>query len=129
MSPVKLIFVDDDPDDRDLINEGLVTLGADNFLVLDSGKSLFATLDSLKSGKLPEAIVLDLNMPEMGGMDILKQLKATSEYQNISVYILTTSAAPTFKQQCINAGAAGYYTKPNSLIELNSILNELYDAV
>jgi two-component system chemotaxis response regulator CheY len=129
MVPIKLIFVDDDPDDRDLIKEGLLSLGADSFLVLESGKALFEYLDALREEQLPEAIVLDLNMPEMGGMDILKLLKSSDKYQQISIYILTTTSTSAFKQQCIAAGATGYYTKPNSLIELNTILNEIYDAV
>lgn len=129
MSPIKLIFVDDDPDDRDLIKEGLLSLGAESFLVLDSGRVLFEYLDSFKEDQLPEAVVLDINMPEMGGMEILKLLKSTEKYQQISIYILTTTSTAVFKQQCIQAGATGYYTKPNSLIELNTILNEIYDAV
>ncbi|HYH16333.1 MAG TPA: response regulator [Flavisolibacter sp.] len=129
MSPVKLLFVDDDPDDRELIQEGLSALGAEAFLVLDSGQSLFDFLKNLKAVDLPEAIVLDLNMPQMGGFEILQHLKTNDLYQRIPVYILTTSASTDLKRQCIIEGAAGYYIKPGSLNELNVILNELYDTV
>ena len=129
MAPVKLIFVDDDQDDRDLIQDGLSALGANSFLVLEGGRALFTYLNSLKEDHLPEGIVLDLNMPEMNGAQILQQLKNMDPYQKIPVYILTTSSRDDLKQQCITDGAAGFYTKPNSIVELNSILNELYDTV
>jgi CheY-like chemotaxis protein len=129
MLPVKLVFVDDDPDDRELIQDGLSALAADAFLVLDSGRSFFSYLTPLKGTDLPEAVVLDLNMPEIGGMEILKQLKSEEAYQKIPVYILTTSSRPDIKQLCIKEGAAGYYTKPSSIVELNTLLNEIYNTV
>jgi CheY-like chemotaxis protein len=129
MVPVKLIFVDDDQDDRDLIQDSLLALGAESFLVLDGGQALFTYLNSLNGGPLPDGIVLDHNMPEMSGAQILQKLKKSEHYQKIPVYILTTSSRDDLKQQCIDEGAAGFYTKPNSIVELNSILNELYDTV
>lgn len=128
MLPVKLVFVDDDPDDRDLLTDSLSALGVDPFLVLDSGPSLFAYLDSL-NGQHPKAVVLDLNMPVMGGFEILKKLKAHDSYKRIQVYILTTAVSDAIKHQCLKEGATSYYVKPNSIVELNAILNDIYDAV
>ena len=129
MVPVKLVFVDDDIDDRELIKDGLTALVIDHFLVLDSGRSLFAYLDKLSPSELPEAIILDLNMPEMGGFDVLKKLKSIDRYRAISVYILTTSTSTELKEQCNKEGAAGYFTKPNTLVELYSILNDINTSV
>lgn len=124
-----MVFVDDDPDDRDLFSESLFALGVEPFLVLDSGKSLFTYLESIKGTELPKGIVLDLNMPEMDGLEILKQLKANKTYQRTPVYILTTSNNPESRQHCLKQGAANYYVKPTTLVELNTILNEIYDEV
>jgi len=129
MIAVKLVFVDDDPDDRDLLNESLSALGVDPFLVLDSGPSLFAYLESLNGQEYPKAVVLDLNMPIMGGFEILQKLKSNDSYKRIKVYILTTAANESIKKQCMEEGAASYYIKPNSIVELNTILNDIYDAV
>jgi CheY-like chemotaxis protein len=129
MDAIKLIFVDDDPDDRDLIHDGLLTLGAASFLVFDSYRPLFGYLATVKEEQLPEVIVLDLNMPEMGGMEILRQLKTSPEYQQIAVYILTTSQSAAFKERCVKEGAAGFYSKPNTISELHAILNEIYETV
>lgn len=129
MLPVNLVFVDDDRDDRDLLNDSLSALGADPFLVLDSGSSLFAYLESLNGQNYPKAVVLDLNMPLMGGFEILQKLKASDSYKRIKVYILTTSANEAMQQQCINEGAVSYYVKPNSIVELNAILNDIYNSI
>ena len=128
MLPVKLVFVDDDPDDRDLLIDSLSALGVDPFLVLDSGPSLFTYLESLNGQNYPKAVVLDLNMPIMGGFEILQKLKADNTYKRIQVYILTTAASESIKQKCLVEGAASYYIKPNSIVELNTILNDIYDA-
>mgnify|MGYP003575197731 CR=1 FL=1 len=129
MVPVKLVFVDDDPDDRDLIRGSLEKIGADNFVVLDSSCALLNFLGPLAEKDLPDTIVLDLNMPEMDGLQILKHLKSTEDYQQIPVYILTTTSRPDVKQQCIREGAAGFYTKPSSIAELETLLNEIYNTV
>ena len=130
MEPLKLIFVDDDPDDRELIAEGLKALSADSFQVLTSGTELFSLLAKVRQvNELPGTIVLDLNMPSMTGMDILYQLKTIDRYQCIPVFILTTSTSSQLKEQCIQMGAAGYYIKPNTLMELNTVLNNIYETV
>ncbi len=129
MIPVKLVFVDDDPDDRGLISESLRKVGANNFMVLESSCALLNYLGPLAEKDLPEAIVLDLNMPEMDGQQILKHLKSVEDYQQIPVYILTTSSRQDVKQQCIREGAAGFYTKPNSVAELDALLNDIYQTV
>jgi CheY-like chemotaxis protein len=124
MGPVKLVFVEDDPDDHEMIHENLTLLGVDDFLILDSEASLFNFLGSLEV--MPEAIVLDLNLPQMDGIQILKHLKTIEDYQIIPVYILTTLERRDLKQLCIREGAAAYYTKPHSVHGLKSLLQQIY---
>ena len=126
---IKLVCVDDDPDDRDLIRRSLAKVGADNSIVLESSCALLNFLGPLTEKDLPGAIVLDLNMPEMDGLQILKHLKSVEDYQQIPIYILTTSSGSDVKQQCIREGAAGFYTKPSSVAEMDALLNEIYNTV
>jgi CheY-like chemotaxis protein len=129
MKTIKLIFVDDDKDDRDLIQEGLNTLIIDHFLVLESSASLLTHLDNLELEELPEAIILDLNMPVLSGLEVLKILKNTVRYHHISVYIFSTSSSIHLRQQCMEKGAADYYVKPVTMVELYELLNEINTTV
>ena len=129
MESYKLIFVEDDPDDREMIQDALTILHADSYLVLDGARSFYTYLTNLASIDLPEAVVLDINMPELSGVDILKVLKTTEHYQQIPIYIFTCASKPALKQQCIKEGAAGYYIKPDSFEELNHVLGEIYGTI
>lgn len=125
MKTLKIIFVEDDPDDRELISDCLLYNGFPSYLVLDSGPNLFSYLESVQDASLPDLIVVDMNMPHMSGYEAIRQLKDHPRYSMIPVFILTTTYRSPVVEKSIAAGAAGYYKKPNSIAELNSILKEL----
>lgn len=125
MKTLKVIFVEDDPDDRELISDCLLFNGFPDHLILDSGPNLFSYLQNLDHDALPDLIVVDMNMPHMSGYEVIRQLKADPLYRLIPVFILTTTFRSPAVEQSIAAGASGYYKKPNSIAELNSILRQL----
>jgi CheY-like chemotaxis protein len=61
---------------------------------------------------LPEVILLDLNMPRMNGHEFLAELRANPEFQNISVFITTTSGMDMDRLNTQNLGVSGYILKP-----------------
>lgn len=70
-------------------------------------------LKILKSGdKLPDIILLDLNMPRMSGIEFLEILKADAIMQYLPTIILTTSENRTDLLKCYQLGIAGYVIKP-----------------
>lgn len=67
----------------------------------------------LRSGeKLPDIILLDLNMPRMNGIEFLEILKADELLQYLPTIILTTSENRADLLKCYQAGIAGYVIKP-----------------
>lgn len=72
-----------------------------------------------------DAIILDLLMPEMGGIELLQKLNG----QNITtpVIVLTADIQHTVKDKCITLGATGFINKPPDPEELLSIVNGLFD--
>jgi len=60
----------------------------------------------------PDAILLDLRMPDMDGFEVLRRLRALPECAAIPVVVLTANVQDTVKQQVLSAGAAGFLTKP-----------------
>lgn len=88
-------------------------------------------LDLLENNKManPRIILLDLNMPKMGGIEFLEVLRKKEEFKNISVFVMTTSNEESDKIDAYNLNVAGYILKPLSMdrfIEAVSILNNYW---
>src|SRR5690349_17997070 len=62
----------------------------------------------------PGIILLDLNMPQMNGIEFLKELRADPELKQISVFVMTTSNDDKDKFEAFNFNVAGYIIKPVS---------------
>lgn len=108
-----VLLVDDDPDDVELTR---LMLGQAR-LTLDVSFSNSApeALARLRHGRDPDLILLDLNMPLMGGLDMLRALKRDPRLSSIPVVILSTSQDPEDKARSQALGAAGFLTKPMGL--------------
>jgi CheY-like chemotaxis protein len=73
-----------------------------------------------------DVILLDLLMPKLPGIEVLRALKSQPETENIPVLILSNSSREDDKQQAMQLGAAGYYVKANlSLRELAVQVDQL----
>lgn len=120
----KLILIaEDDPDDQlmlmDAFEENEV---ADRLEFVASGDEVLNFLEDCRNKtRLPDLILLDLNMPKLDGWTILKRLKTDPQTQNIPVVIVTTSKAKTDEISVFELGASGFYTKPSSFLELVEI--------
>jgi len=71
-----------------------------------------------------DLILLDWNMPEMNGYDVLVELKSSDKYKNIPVMMVTTEAQRSHIVAAIRIGAANYLTKPFTVEELEIKINE-----
>jgi CheY-like chemotaxis protein len=79
-----------------------------------------------RSAPYADIILLDLLMPKMPGIEVLRALKAQPETASIPVLILSNSSREDDKQQALQLGAAGYYVKANlSLRELAVQVDQL----
>jgi len=79
--------------------------------------------------EVPRIILLDLNMPKMGGIEFLRELRKNNELKNISVFVMTTSNEDRDKVDAYNLNVAGYILKPLSMerfIEAVSTLNNYW---
>lgn len=73
----------------------------------------------------PDVVLLDLGLPRISGYHVLKEMKADNRAEGISVVVLTTSTNPGDRLQCNALGADGFYSKPRSLDEYDSLLANL----
>jgi signal transduction histidine kinase/ActR/RegA family two-component response regulator len=73
----------------------------------------------------PDAIVLDLHLPDIGGQEVLAELKADPGTREIPVVILSADATPSQTARLLREGAHAYLTKPLSVAEFLGVLDEL----
>ena len=74
---------------------------------------------------LPDLILLDLNLPDIHGKEVLRGLKMDNETKHIPVIIVSADSTQRQLQSLMNAGALQYLTKPINVEEFNEILNEI----
>lgn len=68
--------------------------------------------EDLSSSPRPDLLLLDLNMPRMGGLEVLREMRATPELKDLHVVVLTTSSADQDKVKSYDLGVMGYILKP-----------------
>lgn len=82
-------------------------------LCAEDGMDGLKKLDNwVKSGKKPDLIITDVNMPNMGGLEFVTKLKQSMTTRFIPVLVLTTESQEAMKMEGKKAGAAGWIVKP-----------------
>lgn len=84
-------------------------------------------LEILRSGQLPDIILLDLNMPRMSGTEFLKIIKNDDRLKYLPTIILTTSENRVDLLKCFEIGIAGYIIKPLKYEDYESKLKKVFD--
>jgi CheY-like chemotaxis protein len=130
LKAVTILLVEDDPGDQKLVKKSLDRDKIANELhIANSGEEALEYLQRSKSGSsdapMPELILLDLNMPGMGGQEFLKHLKSDDQLDTIPVVILTTSDSDKDVLETFKLHAAGYVKKPGSLSEFKDVMQNI----
>jgi CheY-like chemotaxis protein len=81
-------------------------------------------VEALGKGSRPDLIILDLNMPEISGIDFLEYLRRQPDFEELPVVILSTEAADVMVDKAMDLGADGYVTKPVALNELEEAMKK-----
>ena len=85
-----------------------------------------AVAQALLAGGKPDVLLLDVNMPEVSGLDVLEFVRRRKEWDSLPVVILSTEAADVTVDNAMQLGADGYVTKPVMIDELQ---NEISRAI
>jgi len=113
-TPVKIVMVEDDHGHAKLIEKNIRRANISNDIMhFDAGQP---ALDYLFSDEVrangPMLILLDLNLPDMQGTDILAEVKKDERLKRAPVVVLTTTDDKTEIQRCYDLGCNVYITKP-----------------
>jgi len=127
---ITVLLVEDEAGDQKLIKTAL--LGQNDELKLKIVSSGEAAIDYLQMSLVdshwypkPNLILLDLNMPGMGGKEFLKLIKADDNLRSIPVVVVTTSDIESDIEDCYAMHAASYVQKSASVQELNDVIKKL----
>ena len=116
----KMLTVDDSPSVRKFVK---FTLKAKGYEVSSAGDGLEA-LDLLKQ-EVFDAIILDINMPRMNGLEFLSAIKADDQYAGMPVIMLTTEGQDDDKDKAVALGATAYMVKPFKPTQLLMLLEKI----
>jgi two-component system response regulator len=82
-------------------------------------------LEFLKSNPRPRLVLLDLKMPKVGGIEVLRELRATDRADTVPVVVLTSSTQDHDIGECYRLGANGFVVKPVNLGELERVVHRI----
>jgi CheY-like chemotaxis protein len=98
--------------------------------LLDCEVTLFlsarSAVQSLLTGKRPDLMIVDINMPEVSGLDLVEFLRRRPEWKEIPIVILSSESADTMVDKALRYGADAYMTKPVTLEELEKTMEEAF---
>ena len=82
---------------------------------------------ALLAGGMPDLMVLDINMPEVSGLDMLEFLRRRKEWKELPVIMLSSEAADVTVDKAMRLGADGYVMKPVTIDELEKAMSQAFD--
>ena len=118
---LQVLVVDDDPELCELVQTLLGRIGVETA----SAGSAAEAAQQLKKATLPDLMILDLMLPDVNGLEFLKQMRARSMFDNIPILVLSALVDPDLIKHALDAGADRYLTKPYLANNLVSTVQEL----
>lgn len=127
-----ILLVEDNASDVDLTRRALARNRIDcNLVVASDGQEaldfLFGTEDGAvhEATRLPALILLDLNLPRVGGLDVLQQIRADPCTRRLPVVVLTSSLEEQDRAACYDLGANSYIRKPVDFVQFAEAIRQL----
>lgn len=117
----KILVVDDSATVRQQVRAALADTGFEVFEAADGLEGL----DSITAHQDLAAVVCDVNMPRLGGLQMLEMLSARGRVPALPIVMLTTEGQPALMQQAKAAGARGWLVKPFKPATLVATLRKL----
>ena len=125
LQDMRVLYIDDDPDDRQIFEEAVQSLHPDYVCV--TAQDGMDALSYLSLHDPPDIIFLDLNMPLMDGKTCLGEIRGNKQTGHLPVIIFTTSSSPGERMECENLGATDFLMKPVSYRHMRDLLQSVFD--
>jgi two-component system cell cycle response regulator DivK len=111
----KILYVEDNPQNMRLVRKILTAAGYD---VLEATEGLMGV--AMAAREFPDLILMDVNLPDINGLEATARLKASPQLAWIPIIAVTANAMHGDREHCMAAGCDGYLAKP---VMKNELLN------
>jgi DNA-binding response OmpR family regulator len=85
-----------------------------------------SAVHTLLAGKAPQLLILDINMPEVSGLDFLEFLRRRPEWKGLPIVMLSSESADSMVEQALKLGADAYIMKPVTIEELEKAMTAAF---
>ena len=111
--PLTILLVEDEPAHAEIVRRNLSIFPAAHRIVhVEDGQLALDYLFGANPGPPPDLILLDLRLPKVDGLEVLRQIQASETLRTIPTVVLTTSAADEDLASAFRLGAMSYQLKP-----------------
>ncbi len=114
---MKLLLVEDNEMNRDMLSRRLLRRGYEIVMAVDGGKGV-----EMAGSELPDLILMDMSLPVIDGWEATRRIKAAEATRHIPVIGLTAHAMAGDREKAIEAGCNDYDTKP---VELDRLIAKI----
>jgi two-component system cell cycle response regulator DivK len=113
----KILLVEDNEMNRDMLSRRLIRNGFEVAIAVDGGQGV-----AMATSEKPDLILMDMSLPVLDGWEATRRVKADPATQSIPVIALTAHAMAEDKEKCLAAGCDDFDTKP---VELPRLLGKI----
>ena len=111
----RVLVADDNPAGRELVREGLTDY-VSSIVEASDGREALEKIREM----LPDLVLLDIQMPEMDGYEVLREIRRDPALRNLRVVALTAFAMQGDRERALEAGFDDYLTKPVTVAQLKA---------
>lgn len=120
---IKILYVEDNPQNMRLVRKMLMAGGYEIIEASDGISGL-----TKAAAEKPDLILMDINLPDIDGMEVTARIKANPDLRHIPIIALTANAMYGDRERFTAAGCDGYLAKPVTRTELLNTVAEFLDA-
>jgi two-component system chemotaxis response regulator CheY len=118
----KIIFI---VDDSPTMTMSIATTLQINGYIVEKAVDGVDALEQLKKGLKPNLIITDINMPRMGGLELIREIKQIPSLRFTPILTLTTESDPSKKDEGKKLGATGWMVKPIAGPDLLKVIQQV----
>lgn len=125
--PIKIVLVDDDPDEESIFQIALDFLGIEyDFLYFEKAYDFVSYIEN-DTNLLPNIVFVDMKMPQISGKDLIKKIRDSHKFDSMQAIIYTAHINEQDKNAMIAMGIYEFFIKPTEFSELTEMLKVMIE--